>query len=464
MGVDMEPLVHDMMTLFYAHHPSESAARNFTWTIGTTDLPSVVYNFVRVQDCFFHTLDGPCVTFTLQPAQPQSETLVDINIEWVPPRVTFSTCDIFDGREGRYRITPHSSKTDSGTRWGCNFEPYEEFIKYEVTKSSLPLQWNEHGGHFEAPLSCELLARKRQIISGSNHHLHILPQDTTRLETVVSAMNTIMFPGGVRFYSISRYRIVSDIHNEQSVLATTLSNALPVRTEISKRKISSELVPEYFHSYGLDAIKSSKLVTNEKRRKMSLSQHDAANEMEDQEWWDMRAVDITTGALGDAQSSPTSTLRGQTCRSQLPRLDTSLKQYRARRCGTKNTTFPWDPWNKGNCPSPETPPTASSEQSLVFDAPPALEVPEIDLSQDEIQRNYHEFEERRKDRAAERAFYAATIPGFDGILSPTEETDRVMESIFLDVDHDADANIEDVGQDTEFDTDQDSSCERDDES
>jgi hypothetical protein len=53
------------------------------------------------------------------------------------------------------------------------------------------------------------------------------------------------------------------------------------------------------------------------------------------------------------------------------------------------------------------------------------------LSQEQIQHNYREFEERQKRKAAEKAYYAATIPDFDGAVSPMDMNDQSMEHIFL---------------------------------
>jgi hypothetical protein len=53
------------------------------------------------------------------------------------------------------------------------------------------------------------------------------------------------------------------------------------------------------------------------------------------------------------------------------------------------------------------------------------------LMQEQIQRNYREFEEHQKRKATEKAYYAATIPGFDGVVSPTDMNDKDMERIFL---------------------------------
>ena len=60
----------------------------------------------------------------------------------------------------------------------------------------------------------------------------------------------------------------------------------------------------------------------------------------------------------------------------------------------------------------------------------ALEPP----TQHEIQRNYIEFLELKKRREADRAYYTATIPGFDGVVSPTDEGDEAFERAFLEGD------------------------------
>jgi hypothetical protein len=63
--------------------------------------------------------------------------------------------------------------------------------------------------------------------------------------------------------------------------------------------------------------------------------------------------------------------------------------------------------------------------------------PESEFDQAQIQHNYMEFEERQKRKAAEKAYYAVTIPGFDGIISPSDmpanENDKnFYERVFLD--------------------------------
>jgi hypothetical protein len=71
----------------------------------------------------------------------------------------------------------------------------------------------------------------------------------------------------------------------------------------------------------------------------------------------------------------------------------------------------------------DSPPVTASATSST--SPPML-------TQEQIQRNYREFEEQQQRKAAERAYYAATIPGFDGVVSPTDVNDKSIERIFIE--------------------------------
>jgi hypothetical protein len=76
------------------------------------------------------------------------------------------------------------------------------------------------------------------------------------------------------------------------------------------------------------------------------------------------------------------------------------------------------------------------------------------LSQEQIQHNYQEFEERKRQRAAEKIYYTATVPGFDSVVSPTDEDNKSFERMFFE-DSDAGDDIEDVD---ELSDEMDSAC------
>jgi hypothetical protein len=64
--------------------------------------------------------------------------------------------------------------------------------------------------------------------------------------------------------------------------------------------------------------------------------------------------------------------------------------------------------------------------------PPTSASPTGSLSQTQIQLNYHEFAERKRQRDAERQYYKEHVPGFDGVVSPAEIGDCAFERIFLE--------------------------------
>jgi hypothetical protein len=162
---------------------------------------------------------------------------------------------------------------------------------------------------------------------------------------------------------------------------------------------------------------------------------------------------ITTGLMGEAQSSPmfnnsrwSRNLDGSD--SWASRSNAAYKTHSATLAGTRQTSFTW----RGRKPHSDHLPSSynSAASSLVDDeisAPvtasaitPASTEP---LSQEQIQHNYMEFEERRRKKAEEKAYYTATIPGFDGIVSPTDVEDKTFAEIFMG-DDDADDWTSDV--------------------
>jgi hypothetical protein len=81
-------------------------------------------------------------------------------------------------------------------------------------------------------------------------------------------------------------------------------------------------------------------------------------------------------------------------------------------------------------------PASSAESSPAHNITPPITAStttsaSTDALQEQIQHNYHEFEERKKQKTAEKEYYKATVPGFDGIVSPTVADDKTFESIFI---------------------------------
>ncbi|KAF2023276.1 hypothetical protein EK21DRAFT_12766, partial [Setomelanomma holmii] len=213
-----------------------------------------------------------------------------------------------------------------------------------------------------------------------------------------------------------------------------------------KRKVSrsSEEIMKHLGRCALDKFEHLDLEVDAKRRKLEQPDEDIdANVMA---WQLQQAADdslyahlgnVTTGPMGEAHTSPTEGDTG--CwfeKLDRPRIAIPTRPHSATLRGVKHTTFPWKT-RQEMCIGP--PPSNAGSSYVDEITPPDCATSEYPLapinnklSQEQIQHNYQEFEELMKRKAAEKAYYAATIPGFDGIVSPTDENDRSFERIFLE--------------------------------
>jgi hypothetical protein len=152
LNVSMSHLVHDMISQLYSLHRSDTTQRKFTWSLASGCLPDFVYNFVRTQDCFMHTPDGPCVLFELAHSYTDGVLTAIANIQWFLPRVTFSALATRLTKNDVYRITPFwSDATAADSTSG--FSSIKDDIQYAVPVSTLPFKWDYARGCFHAPVS-----------------------------------------------------------------------------------------------------------------------------------------------------------------------------------------------------------------------------------------------------------------------------------------------------------------------
>lgn len=136
--------------------------------------------------------------------------------------------------------------------------------------------------------------------------------------------------------------------------------------------------------------------------------------------------------MGDAQSSPILDRAYATFKEDIA--SKAPKTHPATLASTKQTSFAWRAGRRARIcthPSPASTESGSSPTDETSDSIMGK------LSQEQIQHNYAEFEKRKKDKAAEKAYYMATIPGFDGVVSPTDVVgDKCFERIFRGEDED----------------------------
>ncbi|KAF1918725.1 hypothetical protein BDU57DRAFT_119054 [Ampelomyces quisqualis] len=536
LDVSMPQLVHDMISSLYKMYRNETTVRRFAWSLSCEQLPNLVYNFIRTQDCFIHTIGGPYLLFDVLGTYTGGGLTVYADIHWQAPRITFSALptQLSDGE--KYHITPHHSDATLSRAGIDGFSLTRDETTYSLSKSPLALQWDPWLECFHGPVQYDI-----------ESHGSVL-------ETVLSAKVTTPFHEGVRFERVSRYSIKLEVNGPKhidtsncksqslhampvdkpmhgadtsqhdallayqsraqpelyagsshqhgspwipSYSTTPLSkiDCVPVRqwnTSRNNQDIKQEAtdcqddktgqhpfkndVPSCSHtiqprrdpvmdgssfkrkvchsagltihprgSFALDKVQPFDSEVTPKRRKVD--HHDDANDlsMEDANDEDLLAhfAGISTGLMGDAQSSPTLDRPYWSEKEDVEPHSASKvyagpRNHTAALASNKRTSFTWrsgrprcaalitahsQPSTTDSSPTDETntPATASSSSTEP-------------LSQEQIQRNYMEFEQRKKQKAAEKAYYMATIPGFDGVVSPTDVHDKTFERIFMNND------------------------------
>jgi hypothetical protein len=153
MKVSMTRLVHNMISLLYNDNRSETTPRSMEWSLSCQELPSFVYNFVRLHDCFIHTRNGPKVKFDISQSYTGGILTAFTKFHWQPPRVTFPGLPswLLDG--GTYRITPRFDNIGLSTDDYSAFRRFNYESTYTVTRSTLSLLWNHDQEWFEAPIT-----------------------------------------------------------------------------------------------------------------------------------------------------------------------------------------------------------------------------------------------------------------------------------------------------------------------
>lgn len=204
-------------------------------------------------------------------------------------------------------------------------------------------------------------------------------------------------------------------------------------------------------SFALDKIQHPDLSAEPKRRKVAqLEDPDVLMDDSAVDTWldditeeDMfnHLAQISTGLMGKAQPATSVWYKKDlTNRPGLPiktGSSSSSKPHVASSGGKKQTTFVW-PNSYHGLPSVAARVDEVMDDSTDAISPTASTSSHL-LSQEQIQRNYQEFAKRQQEKAAEKAYYTATIPGFDGVVSPVDTEGKTFESIFLDDAKDTDA-------------------------
>ncbi|OAL46998.1 hypothetical protein IQ07DRAFT_647270 [Pyrenochaeta sp. DS3sAY3a] len=189
IDIDFAQLTRDMVDLFYERHVNGTDDPNFPWSLGSRDLPSFVYNFIRTQDCFFPDSTGPYLSVQYANyAYVNSIFTVTADLAWHRPDVEFDKCIIWAPDDEEYRITPYHTGPEL-THQPSSFKLAPDHTYFSLSRTSVPFQWDSDQECFRVLVSDFGLS------------------GTSIAETVVCVHINTSFPDNVRFERISRHSI-----------------------------------------------------------------------------------------------------------------------------------------------------------------------------------------------------------------------------------------------------------------
>ncbi|CAO2647443.1 Nn.00g083650.m01.CDS01 [Neocucurbitaria sp. VM-36] len=538
VDIDVTRLIRDMIEIFYDEYCDGAGRAFFAWSCGSGNLPSLLHNFLRTQDCFLHTPTGVCLVVNLlTPSYTSALPNIVANLAWQLPDVKFRY--IPEKLQAGEQYCIPAPLVDTSLQSDCsNFYSKADHTHHTISKSALNLQWSSDEdcfwGYVPSPTTDQ--------------------NDPWVTETVLSCQVVTPFPDGVRFERTSRYCIKLDVvqpecHNDAADIhhhirrpdspmeadwmqldasttpsrnrqdtprrsegrffshmpldrgaglregeenyrvltrATAAASVLqdilfPVLNSQShsptKRKASQPQQLPPFRYVTIKTLKDCDL-DEYKRRKLGhgtvLNASSDGRSSPSTEWQptrlplkkdtaqtdryfdsthdnaDAQSTSFTSHHMPEAHGqpplsltmpdSPTSPTSHQH-QSIASRLKGKAKVYllNSKHAATRPASSGPSPehTDSDNSSAPDiSPPNTATESSHSKQS--------TELSQEQIQQNYVEFEQKAKRKAAEKAYYASTIPNFDGIVSPTDEVDRDIERAFL-----ADSEAEDWDSDVD---------------
>jgi hypothetical protein len=491
-----------MMSLLYSDDCSEmTTRRTMEWSLSSQELPSLVYNLVRLHDCFIHTLNGPKVLFDVSQSYTRGVLTAFVNVRWQPPRVIFSDLPSRLLEGDPYRITPRLANIDLFADDNNGFSWLKDEITYTVTKSSLPLLWDDAEQCFYVPDSREVYHPLFSFYHVLRTCYLLCDQETKDgvHETILSARITTHFQGGVRFETQSRYSIKLQVHGDEhadisceirdgichGISAFRLREGRPAwldpgpkylfpsqHSSLSAHKLSEQL--SRLQSVDIDPISTTRQCTSRnapssdtvyRARKDSVTESlcdlpsPAAIESNARSpgkrkpsWTDESALHASEPLVSEEVQRPCTESDAKRRKLELENYEVLFTEVATDRGKTSDSdSVTSSPKRSAGAPImsrlsiPSSLSSGSSSSPINNYSPPvtasvtsATSLPL--LTQEQIQRNYREFVEQQQRKAAERAYYAANIPGFDGVVSPTDVNDKSIERIFIErMDNDEEA-------------------------
>lgn len=143
--VNLPNLIHHIIDAFYNDHSSQNAARNFRWSLGSGDLPGFVYNYIATHDCFLRSSEGVFMSAEVTLDYYTMPVVHAITrVHWQPPDVKFEHVPSQLGPRGQYHIAPYREPDSS------SYNRFPDDVVYTVTRSTSMIQWDKFSELFRA--------------------------------------------------------------------------------------------------------------------------------------------------------------------------------------------------------------------------------------------------------------------------------------------------------------------------
>lgn len=143
--VNLPNLIHDIIDAFYNDHSSQNAVRNFRWSLGSGDLPSFVCNYIATHDCFLRSSEGVFMSAEVTLDHYTMPVVHAITrVHWQPPDVKFEHVPSQLGPRGQYHIAPYREPDSS------SYNRFPDDVVYTVTRSTSMIQWDKFSELFRA--------------------------------------------------------------------------------------------------------------------------------------------------------------------------------------------------------------------------------------------------------------------------------------------------------------------------
>ncbi|KAL6706269.1 hypothetical protein ACN47E_005559 [Coniothyrium glycines] len=138
--IDLPRLIRSMLDKLYKEYSLVVNPERFAWSLGSRDLPKLMYKIVRTQDCLWTTSSGP--------------TLVVRDIKWTSSTPTLAVTGRIDSQPPNFKFTSFSCNCQQYEKflikpryeevppWCCTFGSIHERVQYSIPKSTDLIRWN----------------------------------------------------------------------------------------------------------------------------------------------------------------------------------------------------------------------------------------------------------------------------------------------------------------------------------